>query len=154
MRVRLAHACNMPAELGAAWAQHFADYDVEPLFQQFGRPTYTLPEDKKKETDIKDFEGHMLTTFKLRGKATKLGYVRGEAEDGGCFHLYRKPFPSLGLQAVIGFTGSSLPEEDVPAALAELYFTPHEGRQGGGVFVAAVEAAAEQGAAGAAERVL
>lgn len=42
---------------------------------------------RKKETDLKDFKGHMLTTFKLRGRATKLGYVRGEAEDGGCFYL-------------------------------------------------------------------
>ncbi len=69
-------------------------------FPQFGRATYTLPEAKKKETDIKDFEGYVLTTFQLRGKATKLGYLRGDAEDGGCFYLYRKPFASLGVQAV------------------------------------------------------
>jgi hypothetical protein len=121
--VRLAHTCNTPAETAAAWLKHFEDYDVEPLFPQFGRTTYTLPEEKKKETDVKDFEGHQVTTFRLRGKATKLGYVRGEAEDGGWFHVYRKPFASLGLQAVVEFTGSSLPEEDRPAALVSLYFT-------------------------------
>jgi hypothetical protein len=121
--VRLAHTCNTPAETAAAWLKHFEDYDVEPLFAQFGRDTYTLPEEKKKETDVKDFEGHQVTTFRLRGKATKLGYVRGEAEDGGWFHVYRKPFASLGLQAVVEFTGSSLPEEDRPAALVSLYFT-------------------------------
>ncbi len=129
VRVRLAHACNTPPEVGTAWAQHFTDYDVEPLFQQFGRATYTLPAGKETETDVKDFEGHGLTTFKLRGRATKLGYVRGEAEDGGCFCLYRKPFPSLGLQAVIGFTGSCLPEQDIPAALTELYFTQMKGER-------------------------
>jgi hypothetical protein len=121
--VRLAHTCNSPAETAAAWLQHFTDYDVEPLFAQFGRATYTLPEDKKKETDVKDFEGHQVTTFRLRGKATKLGYVRGEAEDGGWFRVYRKPFASLGVQAVLEFTGNSLPEEDRPAALESLYFT-------------------------------
>ncbi len=126
-RVRLAHACNTPAEVGAAWARHFEDYDVTPLFPQFGRATYVLPEEKGKETDIKDFEGHVLTTFKLRGKATKLGYVRGDAEDGGCFFLYRKPFSSLGLQAVVSFTGNCLPEQDVAAALTELYFTRLKG---------------------------
>ena len=93
------------------------------MFEQFGRATYVLPEARKKDTDVKDFEGHVLTTFKLRGKATKLGYIRGDAEDGGCFYTYRKPFPSLGLQAVVHFTGSMLPEEDVAAALEELYFT-------------------------------
>jgi HEAT repeat protein len=125
--VRLAHTCNTPAESAAVWVQHFQDYDVEPLFAQFGRATYTLPEAKKKETDITDFEGHVLTTFKLRSKATKLGYVRGDAEDGGWFYLYRKPFPSLGLQAAIHFTGSGLPEQDRPAALERLYFTALKG---------------------------
>jgi hypothetical protein len=130
--VRLAHTCNTPAELAAAWQQHFVDYDVEPLFAQFGRDPYSLPDSKKKETDVKDYEGHVLTTFKLRGRATKLGYVRGEAEDAGCFYLYRKPFPSLGLQAVLEFTGSGLPEQDMPCALTNLYFTPlTSGRESG-----------------------
>src|SRR5262249_40910934 len=88
--VRLAHPCNCPAQLGAAWVQHFKDYDVTALFPQFGRPRYVLPEENKKATDLTDCEGHTLTTFKLRGKATRLGYIRGEAEDGGCFFLYRK----------------------------------------------------------------
>ncbi len=126
-RVRLAHPCNTPADIAAAWVQHFQDYDVGPLFPQFGRDTYTLPEGKKNETEIADFEGWQITTFRLRGKATKLGYLRGEAEDGGWFHVYRKPFPSLGVQAVLGFTGSSLPEEDRPAALESLYFTAIKG---------------------------
>ncbi len=122
-RVRLAHPCNTPADNAAAWTQHFVDYDVEPLFPQFGRDTYVLPESKGNDTEVNDFEGWQVMTFRLRGKATKLGYVRGEAEDGGWFHVYRKPFPSLGVQAVLGFTGNSLPEEDRPAALESLYFT-------------------------------
>jgi hypothetical protein len=74
----------------------------------------------------------MLTNFKLRSKAVKLGYVRGEAGDGGWFNEYRKPFPSLELQAVIEFTGSPLPEEDMPVALISLSFTrtQDERRQG------------------------
>ena len=76
-------------------------------------------------------EGHLLTTFQLRGKATKLGYLRGEAEDGGSFSLYRKPFPSLRVQSIIEFTGSYVPEQDIPAALTQFYFTAmkseHEG---------------------------
>jgi hypothetical protein len=120
--VRLAHQANVPATVGEAWRQHFADYDVEPLFVQFGRETYVLPEAKQKEAEVKDFEGHCLTTFQLRGRANKLGYQRGQAEDGGCFMTYFKPFPSLKLQAVINFTGSFLPEQDIPAALESLCF--------------------------------
>lgn len=120
--VRLAHAANVTPEQGAAWKQHFTDYDVTPPFEQFGREPFVLPDARKKEAVLKDFEGHKLTTFQLRGKATKLGYVRGDAEDGGCFYTYRKPFPSLGLQAEVEFSGSGLPEEDRPVALHGLSF--------------------------------
>lgn len=120
--VRLTHAAGVSPGQAAAWARHLADYDVTPPFDQFGRPPFVLPDAKKKETALTDFEGHCLTTFQVRGRATKLGYVRGEAEDGGWFRVYRKPFPSLGLQAEIEFTGSALPESDRPAALEGLSF--------------------------------
>lgn len=120
--VRLAHTCNTSRELGEAWSQHLEDYDVEPLFVQFGRETWALPEKLNKATEIDDFTGHMITTFQLRSKATSLGFMRGETEDGGSFMCYRKPFPSLEIQAVLCFTGSYVPEEDIPAALTSLYF--------------------------------
>jgi hypothetical protein len=120
--IRLAHTANTPPELAAAWKQHFVDYKVEPVFDQFGRATFTLPEAKAKETAITDFRGYEIGTFQMRGRLTKLGYVRGEAQDGGWFHEYLKPFRSLGIQAEIGFTGNSLPEEDRRAALGSLSF--------------------------------
>lgn len=120
--VILAHTCNLPAERDARWKQHFEDYDVTPLFSQFGRTAYVLQDEKKKLTDLEDFLGYGITTFKLRGKATKLGYQRGEAEDGGCFAEYRKSFVALNMMVVIEFTGSMLPEEDVPAALTNMSF--------------------------------
>ncbi len=122
--IRVAHQCNVPAAISLAWVQHLVDYDVTPMFQQFGRDTYQLPEGAVKEKEIKDFQGHMLTTFKLRGKGTKLGWIRGDAEDGGCFMVYRKPFPSLELQAILSFTGSMVPESEIPCALDSLYFEP------------------------------
>lgn len=125
--VKVAHSCNMPDELAAAWKQHFEDYDVTPLFPQLGRPVYTVPQDKLKATDITDFVGYLIMTFKLRNKAVKLGYVRGDAEDGGCFYSYSKTFSSLEMQAVLEFTGSYLPETDMPAALKELYFVSTRG---------------------------
>ncbi len=120
--IRLAHTANTTPELAAAWKQHFTDYKVEPLFVQFGRESYTLPEAKKKETEIKDFQGYEIGTFQIRGKMTKLGYVRGEPGDGGWFREYLKPFRSLGIQAEIEFSGNSLPEEDRRAALHSLSF--------------------------------
>lgn len=120
--VKLAHSCNLSNELVAAWIKHFDDYDVTPLFAQFGRQVFIVPEDRLKSTDMTDFQGHLITSYKLRNRAVKLGYVRGEAEDGGCFYIYKKSFNSLEMQAVLEFTGNCLPEEDVPCALKEFYF--------------------------------
>ena len=36
-KLRIAHSCQVPAETAAAWVRHLADYDVTPLFTQFGR---------------------------------------------------------------------------------------------------------------------
>jgi len=123
-RVFVAHSSLLDDETEEAWKQHLADYEVPELFKQFGRKTYRLPEAMKKESELTDFRGHMLTTFRLRSKANKLGWVRGDAEDGGSFCIYRKPFRSEGVDAVVEFTGSYLPEEDIAAAIRELYFVP------------------------------
>jgi hypothetical protein len=61
--VKLAHTCNMPKELVTVWLKHFEDYDVTPLFAQFGRPVYIVPEDKLKAADITDFVGYLITYF-------------------------------------------------------------------------------------------
>ena len=121
-QVRLAHDSLLDAGDVAAWQQHLVDYEIQPLFQQLGKSRYALPQEKASAHEIKDFEGHMLESFALRGRATKLGYTRGAAEDGGWFHVYEKRFTTLGLQAVIEFTGSPLPEENRPVALLGLSF--------------------------------
>ncbi len=121
-RVRLAHDSLIDAEQVSAWRQHLADYAVKPLFQQFGKGSYTLPADQADATDVREFRGHMLEAFALRGRATKLGYSRGSTEDGGWFFTYEKRFPTLGLLAVIEFTGNGLPEENRNVALHHLSF--------------------------------
>jgi HEAT repeat protein len=121
-QIRLAHSCNVAAEASQAWLTHLADYSIEPLFTQFGRPAYELPEEKRRETVVRDFQGHMLEAFKLRGLATKLGYTRGQAEDGGWFYEYLKSFPGLGLEVHLGFSGNGLPEENRTVALTTLSF--------------------------------
>lgn len=123
-RVELAHQTTIPAELAASWAEHLADYEVVPLFQQLGRDVYELPEALRGETTIPDFRGHVVESFQLRGRAGKLGWERGPVEDAGIFYSYRKRFASLGLTAQIGITGSALPEESRPIALTELGFLP------------------------------
>ncbi len=112
--VRLAHSSQMdPGQIGA-WKTHLADYEVVPLFVQIDRP---LRHGDPKQTEVTDREGWGIESFKLRSAATKLGYNRGAAEDGGWFMTYEKPFDSLKLTVVIEFTGAPLPEENEPTAL-------------------------------------
>jgi hypothetical protein len=118
----LAHDCLLSQEERQAWLEHVRDYEVVPLFSQLGRASFTMTEELKKSTEFADFEGHLLSAFALRGKATKLGYTRGEAEDAGWFYVYRKLFPGQELQAIIEFSGNFLPEEDRTVALRHLYF--------------------------------
>ena len=121
-RVCLAHDSLLDAETVQAWQQHLADYAVKPLFQQFGKGGYTLPADQGVATQITEFQGHLIETFALRNRATKLGYTRGDTEDAGWFFTYEKRFPTLGLLAIIEFTGNGLPEENRTVALRHLSF--------------------------------
>lgn len=121
-RIQLAHETKLSAEDIAGWQQHFVDYEITPLFPQFGKGTYGLPASLAKADKIEDFKGYLIETFALRNRALKLGYTRGQAEDGGWFYVYQKRFPTLGLEAVIEFTGNGLPEENRTVALIHLSF--------------------------------
>jgi hypothetical protein len=131
--VSLAHDSNVPEPVAGGWLRHLRDYKVEPLFQQFGKGTYRLPEEQRDATEVEQFKGHLIDAFALRGRATKLGYTRGAAQDGGWFMHYEKRFPTLGLEAQVQFSGSSLPEEKRLVALLALVVVrrgrPEEGEE-------------------------
>ena len=122
-RVKIAHASLIAPDLCAAWREHFLDYEVEPLFQQLGRPVYRLSEGMKDDSDLRDFEGHLIESATLRGQALALGYERGPFEGHMWFQLYRKRFEGLALEALIYFSGTR-PNESHPVALRRLSFAP------------------------------
>ncbi len=120
--VRVAHEVVIPPADSQRWIEHLRDYDVAPLLPQFGKPVYRIPAERVEEDTVQDFLGHVLMSFALRGRATKLGWLRGPAEDAGFYFTYVRRFPSAGLEAVIEFTGSALPEENRLVALRDLSF--------------------------------
>ncbi len=120
--VGLAHDCYVSEAVKKSWNTHFEDYRIAPLFTQFGKELYTLDESGKEKTAISDYRGWLVESFTLRNVLTKLGYVRGRAEDGGWFMTYVKNFPTLRLRAIIEFSGNSLPEESRTTALHGLSF--------------------------------
>jgi hypothetical protein len=120
--IRLAHRTHLDAQQAASWQAHFKDYGVAPLFDQLGRAPLLLNDALLKEEQLTDRRGWLIQAFKLRAAATKLGYTRGAAEDGGVFMTYEKSFEALQLNAVVEFTGNALPEEDRLTALTGLSF--------------------------------
>lgn len=120
--IQLAHSSLLDAEAIAAWRGHLADYEIAPPFDQIGRALPELTDALRTVREIRDREGWMIETFQLRGVATKLGYVRGAAGDGGWFTSYERPYRGAGIVADIEFSGSPLPEENAPAALHSLSF--------------------------------
>ena len=129
-QVQLAHSHLVADDVAEAWRTHLADYEVAAPFEQFARDLPRLDDKDRASTMIDDRRGWMIETFKLRGIATKLGFVRGTAGDGGWVSEYERRYEAAGLVAVIGFTGTPLPEENIPAALHELRFARL--RSGGG----------------------
>jgi hypothetical protein len=119
--IRLAHGSIVTAEDASAWLTHFKDYKLVPLFAQMTRKRPALPEKNGAES-ITDRLGWISDAFTLRGAFNKLGYQRGQGEDGGVFFEYRKDFASAGIRVSIEFSGNALPEENLPAALKALSF--------------------------------
>jgi len=121
--VKLAHQALLPPAAAEAWVRHLADYEVEPLFPQFGKTLLSAQGDLKGATTIEDRKGWMIDSFKLQSAVAKLGYERGEIYDGGGFSEYVKRFDGVGLRAVIEFSGSYVgANASFPCALIGLSF--------------------------------
>ncbi|MCP4153087.1 MAG: DUF4132 domain-containing protein, partial [bacterium] len=120
--VQLAHSFNTATESANAWNHHFKDFELKPLFNQFPKEIFTLEPGQKELTELSQFQGWMLDSFKLRSLATKRGYSRGKIEMGGQIYEYYKSFPTRNIEAVITFSGSSFPMESTRVALLALSF--------------------------------
>ena len=118
-QIGLAHASIITSDQCDKWRQHLTDYQVRPLFEQFSTITPTYDHTAM---DIHDRRGWLSDSFAIRTRATKRGYTRAQAEDGAWFSEYLKVYTSAGITVSIQFTGSYLPEEQIPAAITNLIF--------------------------------
>ncbi len=117
----IAHSIIMDNDKVNKWHEHIKSYNIKLLFNQLNTKEISLKEFAGK-TSVEDRVGWLSDTFTLRGLFSKRGFQRGPAEDGGCFFIYFKEFSSLGYRVEVEFSGSMLPEENVPAALKNLVF--------------------------------
>jgi hypothetical protein len=121
--VKLAHQALLPEAGAKSWLLHCSDYEVRPLFEQFGKVVLSLDAKSKKATVIEDRQGWMIDNLKLQGIAGKFSYDRGDVSDGAGFSDYIKRFEGIGIRAVIEFSGSYVGANTAfPCALIGLRF--------------------------------
>ena len=123
--ITVAHSALLSSDDTAQWQAYLKEYKVNTLFDQFST---SLPDMSKfKDGIIDDRLGWLMDSFTLRDVLKKLGYERDNAEDGGYFYSYYKYFDTLNIYINIEFSGSMLPEENIPAVLYNLYFSNKKG---------------------------
>ena len=123
--ITIAHSALLESDDIAQWQSHIKDYKVNPLFEQFSDP---LPDMSKFEAGVIDDRlGWLTDSFTLRSVLTKLGYGRDDIEFHGSFYGYHKYFSSLNIYINIEFSGSMVPEENIPVVLYYLYFSNKKG---------------------------
>ena len=123
--ITVAHSVLLASDDIAQWQTHLKDYKVNPLFEQFSDP---LPDMSKFEAGVIDDRlGWLTDSFTLRSILTKLGYGRDDIEFHGSFYGYHKYFSSLNIYINIEFSGSMVPEENIPVVLYYLYFSNKKG---------------------------
>ena len=128
--VAVAHTSHLAEDVRQEWLTHLGDFEVEPLFAQIAQPMQVLTAAQRAETGLVDRKGWLMESLKLRSVTTKAGFDRGPVEDGAGFNTYIKPFRSAGITAVLEFTGSYVPEDNIPAAIIEMRFTRGDGAYG------------------------
>ena len=123
--ITVAHSALLSSDDITQWQAHLKDYKVNPLFEQFSA---LLPDMSKFKDDVIDERlGWLTDSFTLRGILKKLGYERDDIEYGGYFFGYHKYFYSLNIYINIEFSGSMLPEENIPVILSNLSFSTKKG---------------------------
>ena len=120
--IDIAHTTTVEEDTRQAWLTHLDDFEIIPLFAQISRPMRVLDAEDEKLNAIEERKGWLTETFKLRSATTKAGFERGPIEDGGRFHRYLKTFRNASIRAELNFTGSSVPENDIPAAIIGMKF--------------------------------
>ena len=123
--ITVAHSALLSSDDITQWQMHLKDYKINPLFEQFSA---LLPDMSKFKDDVIDERlGWLTDSFTLRGILKKLGYERDDIEYGGYFFGYHKYFYSLDIYINIEFSGSMLPEENIPVVLSNLSFSTKKG---------------------------
>ncbi|HEV3119536.1 MAG TPA: DUF4132 domain-containing protein [Gemmataceae bacterium] len=100
--IGVVHPLELGDEARKAWLTHLADYEIEPAFPQLERPVVHLAADQKATKSLHDYKGTSLNAMTFKGRAERLGWMRGSVVDAGGVLSYWKSFPTAGVDAFLG----------------------------------------------------
>ncbi|MFV0523899.1 MAG: DUF4132 domain-containing protein, partial [Acidimicrobiales bacterium] len=122
-RITVAHQHLLGDEVARAWVSHLVDYEIQPLFPQFGRPEVTVDDGS---TQVTDFVGYRHNDGSIRGQIDRLGWQLGPVWDVGIARQLVKDVADTGLRGVIDLSeGILLGAVEVgtsPVTLGGFYF--------------------------------
>ena len=104
--VGVVHPLELSDAERARWGEVLSDYEIAAPFPQLGRAVYALEPGEGSAEELPRFCELKLYAPTLVFTLEKLGWIRGEAMDGGCFDEHSKQFPAAGVTAVVGYDGN------------------------------------------------
>ncbi|GAA4473151.1 WGR and DUF4132 domain-containing protein [Novipirellula rosea] len=104
-QIGLMHPLDLSESERSTWGEVLSDYEIITPFPQLGREVYSLEKGEEKTKQLDRFAGLSLAAPTMVFTLEKLGYIRGEAMDGGCFDEHSKQFPSADVTAVVHYDG-------------------------------------------------
>lgn len=119
--IMLVHSALLTVGVIQKWQTHLKTYKVTLVFSQLD---HMLPElGYLKGGLIDNCNGYLTETYTLRDILTQLGYQHSDIKKGGWFNEYYKYSSGLDLYINITFSGSCVPEMNIPTVLYDLYFS-------------------------------
>lgn len=104
--VGVLHPLELSEDERSTWGEVLSDYEIVSPFPQLGRGVYALEEGEDKQTELSRFNNLKLVAPTLVFNLEKMGWIRGEAMDAGCFDEHSKQFPAADVTAVIHYEGT------------------------------------------------
>ena len=103
--VGIVHPLELKTEERRAWSKHLADYNIVPPFSQLDRQVVLARRDQANTKFGKEVAETEINAMTFKGRAERLGWVRGSVCDAGCINFYRKSFPTAGVDVFVETEG-------------------------------------------------
>jgi len=135
--ISLVHSIELDKETLLAWKEQLSDYEIIQPIKQLERPVYFIRDEEKGTFDLNRFNGQKINALTLMGRAVKLGWNKGSAQDAGMFYVFYREditekvklddgsYGLLGTAAELHFSGCYIAVENEEVTLENIrFYTP------------------------------